>query len=72
MTDIIFRIKMSFIDIIFLAAGAAALYSRAASYRVKALSVLRISDSLVPGEDVPALIREQKLEEMVEIGLNCF
>lgn len=51
---------------------AAALYSVAARYGVKALTVLTVSDSLVSGEEIHSLIREQKLTEMVEIGLNCF
>lgn len=51
---------------------AAAIYTVAARYGVDALAILTISDSLVNGEEVSALIREQKLGEMVEIALNSF
>ncbi|TBW28000.1 purine-nucleoside phosphorylase [Gramella sp. KN1008] len=49
---------------------AAAIYTVAAKFGIDALAILTISDSLVNGEEVSALIREQKLGEMVEIALN--
>ncbi len=48
----------------------AGLYTIAAKHGVKALSILTISDSLVTKDEAPALIREQKLNEMVNIALN--
>lgn len=48
----------------------AAIYTVAAKYNVDALAILTISDSLVHGEEISTLIREKKLIEMVEIGLN--
>lgn len=51
---------------------AAAIYSVAAKYGIDALAILTISDSLVNGGEISAMIREQKLVEMVEIGLNSF
>ena len=49
----------------------AGLYTLAAKFGVKALSILTISDSLVNGDEVSAEVREKKLGEMVEIALNC-
>ncbi len=51
---------------------AAAIYTVAAKFGVDALAILTISDSLVNGGEISAMIREQKLVEMVEIGLNSF
>lgn len=51
---------------------AAAIYTLAARYNAEALAILTISDSLVNGEEISAMIREQKLVEMVEIALNSF
>lgn len=51
---------------------AAAIYTVAARYGVDALAILTISDSLVNGEEISALVREQKLVEMVEIALHSF
>ena len=48
----------------------AGLYSVAAKHKVKALSVLTISDSLVTGEHLPAKDREQSFSRMVEIALG--
>ncbi|WP_299152703.1 purine-nucleoside phosphorylase [uncultured Christiangramia sp.] len=50
----------------------AAIYTLAAKFGVKALSILTISDSLVTTEEISAEMREQKLNEMVEIALNSF
>ncbi|MCM8569304.1 purine-nucleoside phosphorylase [Gramella jeungdoensis] len=51
---------------------AAAIYTLAAKFGVDALAILTISDSLVNGEEVSAMVREKKLVEMVEIALNAF
>lgn len=50
----------------------AGLYTLAAKHGVNALSILTISDSLVSGEEVSSEMREQKMNEMVEIALNCY
>lgn len=50
----------------------AGLYSVAAKYKVQALSVLTISDSLVTGESLPAKEREQSFNRMVHIALGSF
>lgn len=50
----------------------AGIYTLAAKFGVKALSILTISDSLVNGEEISAEMREQKLNEMVEIALNSY
>ncbi|PTX41638.1 purine-nucleoside phosphorylase [Christiangramia gaetbulicola] len=50
----------------------AGIYTLAAKFGVKALSILTISDSLVNGEEVSSEIREKKLSEMVKIALNTF
>ncbi|PWL40408.1 purine-nucleoside phosphorylase [Flagellimonas aquimarina] len=47
----------------------AGLYTIAAKYNVKALTVLTISDSLVSGERLTALERETSFNKMVEIAL---
>ncbi|HLW33059.1 MAG TPA: purine-nucleoside phosphorylase [Aequorivita sp.] len=49
---------------------AAALYTIAAKYRVKALAILTISDSLVNNETTTAQERERSFSTMVEIALN--
>lgn len=49
----------------------AGLYSIAAKYKVDALAILTISDSLVTGEVTTALEREQTFKTMVEIALNA-
>lgn len=50
----------------------AGIYTLAAKFGVKALSILTISDSLVNGEEVSSEVRENKLNEMVRIALNTF
>ncbi|GAA4308016.1 purine-nucleoside phosphorylase [Pontixanthobacter gangjinensis] len=50
----------------------AGIYTLAARFGVRALSILTVSDSLVNGEEISADMREQKLGEMVEIALNSF
>ena len=50
----------------------AGIYTLAAKFGVKALSILTISDSLVSGDEVASEIREQKLAQMVKIALNSF
>ncbi|QYA25237.1 purine-nucleoside phosphorylase [Gramella sp. MT6] len=50
----------------------AGMYTLAAKFGVKALSILTISDSLVNGEEVSSEVRENKLNEMVRIALNTF
>lgn len=47
----------------------AGLYTIAAKYNVKALTILTISDSLVSGERLTALERETSFNKMVEIAL---
>ena len=47
------------------------IYTLAAKYKVRAFSILTISDSLVNGEEVSSEVREKKLNEMVEIALHC-
>lgn len=48
----------------------AGLYSIAAKYKVDALAILTISDSLVTGEISTAMEREQTFKTMIEIALN--
>jgi purine-nucleoside phosphorylase len=48
----------------------AGIYSIAAKYRVKALTILTISDSLVTGERTTADEREMTFKKMVEIALG--
>lgn len=48
----------------------AGIYSIAAKYRVKAITILTISDSLVTGERTTADEREMTLKKMVEIALG--
>ncbi len=50
----------------------AGLYTLAAKYGVRALSILTISDSLINGDEISSEMREQKLNEMVEIALNTY
>jgi purine-nucleoside phosphorylase len=47
----------------------AGLYTIAAKYNVKALSILTISDSLVTEESLTARERETTFRDMVEIAL---
>ena len=47
----------------------AGLYTIAAKYNVRALTILTISDSLVTGERLSALKRETSFRDMVEIAL---
>lgn len=47
------------------------LYTIAAKYKVDALSILTISDSLVSGDSIGAEERETSFEKMVEVALNC-
>lgn len=49
----------------------AALYTIAAKYKVDALSILTISDSLVTGQEISVEDREQSLKEMMELALGC-
>lgn len=49
---------------------AAGLYTVAARYRINALTLLTISDSLVTGESLPAEEREQSFGDMVRIALG--
>lgn len=48
----------------------AALYTIAAKYNVKALSILTISDSLVTGEATTSEERQTTLKEMIEVALE--
>lgn len=48
----------------------AALYTIAAKYKVKALSILTVSDSLVTGEGTSASERETTFDEMVSLALD--
>jgi purine-nucleoside phosphorylase len=48
----------------------AALYTIAAKYKVKALSILTVSDSLVTREETSSAEREKTFTDMVEIALN--
>ncbi|MGL4947275.1 MAG: purine-nucleoside phosphorylase [Cetobacterium sp.] len=48
----------------------AALYTIAAKYNVKALTILTISDCLVTGEETTSLERQTTLKDMVEIALE--
>ncbi|HNR65384.1 MAG TPA: purine-nucleoside phosphorylase [Atribacterota bacterium] len=48
----------------------AALYTIAAKYKVKALSILTVSDSLVTQEETSSAEREKTFTDMVEIALN--
>lgn len=50
----------------------AGIYSIAAKYKVKALSILTISDSLVNEELTTAKERETSFSKMIEIALACF
>ncbi|MEZ4811146.1 MAG: purine-nucleoside phosphorylase [Allomuricauda sp.] len=47
----------------------AGLYTIAAKYNIKALTILTISDSLVTGEHLSAAARETSFRDMVEIAL---
>ncbi|MDQ7918667.1 purine-nucleoside phosphorylase [Mesonia sp. MT50] len=49
---------------------AAGLYSIAAKFKVKALTILTISDSLVTGEATTTEERESSFSKMIEIALN--
>ncbi|TNF70891.1 MAG: purine-nucleoside phosphorylase [Bacteroidetes bacterium] len=49
----------------------AALYTVAARYGVRALSLLTISDSLVRGEHSSAADRERSFEDMATLALHC-
>jgi purine-nucleoside phosphorylase len=49
---------------------AAGLYTIAAKYKIKALAILTISDSLVTGEKSTSIERETSFKEMIEIALN--
>lgn len=48
----------------------AALYTIAAKYKVKALSILTVSDSLVSGEETCALERETTFDDMTKLALS--
>ena len=49
----------------------AAIYTIAARYRAKALTILTVSDQIVRGERMDADRREQGFGEMVQIGLDA-
>jgi purine-nucleoside phosphorylase len=49
----------------------AALYTIAARYRARALTVLTVSDHIKRGEKLSAQEREQGFSRMVEIGLDA-
>ena len=49
---------------------AAGLYTIAAKFKVKALAILTISDSLVTGETTTSQDRESSFSKMIEIALN--
>jgi purine-nucleoside phosphorylase len=49
---------------------AAALYTLAAKFKVKALAILTVSDSIVTHESEPAEAREKSFSQMVEIALE--
>ena len=51
---------------------AAGLYTIAAKYNIKALTILTVSDSLVTGERSTSDVRERTFGEMVRIALNIF
>lgn len=48
----------------------AALYTLAAKFKVKALSILTVSDSLVSHEETTSAERERTFNDMIEIALN--
>jgi len=48
----------------------AALYTLAAKFKVKALSILTVSDSLISGEETTSEEREMTFNQMVELALN--
>ena len=48
----------------------AALYTIAAKYNAKALTILTISDSLVTGEETTSQERQTTLTDMIEIALE--
>lgn len=50
----------------------AGIYTIAAKFKVKALAILTISDSLITGEETTAEEREGSFSKMVEIALNAF
>jgi len=49
---------------------AAGLYTIAAKFNIKALTILTISDSLVTGEKSNSIERETTFQEMIDIALN--
>ena len=49
----------------------AALYTIAARFRARALTVLTVSDHILTGEHLPALDREQTFGQMVEVALDA-
>lgn len=46
------------------------LYTLAARFKAKALSILTVSDSLVTGEQIPALERQESFDTMVKLALE--
>jgi purine-nucleoside phosphorylase len=48
----------------------AELYTLAARYKCKALSILTISDHLLTGDSLPSIEREKSFDDMVEIALT--
>jgi purine-nucleoside phosphorylase len=49
---------------------AAGLYTIAAKFNVKALTILTISDSLVTGQKSNSIERETTFKDMIDIALN--
>ncbi len=47
-----------------------ALYTLAAKFKVDALTILTVADSLVTGAEEPAEAREKSFTQMVEIALE--
>nr|WP_317124720.1 hypothetical protein [Marixanthomonas ophiurae] len=51
---------------------AAGLYTIAAKYKVQALAILTISDSLVSKKEISSAERENTFNTMIDIALNIF
>jgi len=48
----------------------AALYTLAAKFKVRALSILTVSDSLITGEETTSEEREMTFNQMAELALD--
>ena len=68
--DKIASIKSHFPDVLAVEMETAGLYTLAAKYKAKALSILTISDSLVSPEITSAEEREKTFSEMIELALE--